>query len=1008
MRQTVGIHAAEHSCVAGHDKIVLRDIVFDESRAIEHGKAIAQIAQGVVHAGQSVGGVRVKGLISTGGLVVDLHIADTRGGGAAGPDILVVGLNGVGGPSVDRVPGTCHLQEATVLLALSTGKAGTKLQSVLDLLAGHGHQAGHVAKGADGLAGLEAPGASLHIGADAAAVHNGDITVELLDLVEVGVDAVGHEVAEVGLAGADAALAGGGIVDVEFGIAHCDLLAQHIVHCADQWAEAKDGVIPAPYALEEGEQIIDQYLEPVIFHNVNGPDIGVTTCGVIVKDGLYFKDLDNSGELAPYKDWRLSPEQLAEDMVKHLRLDQQAGLVLNTLFNSPVVPTRAEATNAEGKLELGKIYKHHNPGEKPMPGPLPGMTVSIDDSHVLEKHIAAGVYRGDMRCEAGMVALYHNAGTQMLEYEACKGGVAIPYSLHTNPINIGYPDSLGIGAAVIGDGNTDMVYEMAQTDRKMMKAEGLNIMYGPQVDVTSDPRWPRTSGTYGERPDVTSDIAEALVKGYQDGDNGLNEGSVVLTIKHFPGDAPSENGFEPHVPIGQWRIYRTPGSMEKYHLPPFQRAFDHKVSSIMPDYSRIATDGRAVPQTYRGEVTSTEEVPSAYSKELITDLARNKMGFDGYVNSDSGITTVQIYGVENLTEPERYAKAISAGTDVIGGNTDPENIVKAVEDGLLPKADLDRASYNRLLSLFRTKRVDNPYLDPDKADQARVDNFDGAKKKAYEANQKAVVLVKNHEKLLPLAKSQKVCIVTFKGVDSGFAQMAQAMGAGLGNTDEDAALRKTLTEAFEKKGYTVVATPEEADVLYLHVWPISNGLVFNQYAMPVIEMGEIVTDERERNKSQKKTGNKVTVVTLKDVEKIKELADAIHARGGKVVGTCVVCNPWLLDKLEPYCDALTIQYTVSAVALNNALNAQVDVISGDFAPTGKLSLTMVSDPAVIAITEQEIDGVVREICASPNDVPGYDKDQYIDPAILANVKGGSYAYCDADGNYYRSGFGLNY
>ena len=864
---------------------------------------------------------------------------------------------------------------------------------------------------------------------------------------------------------------------------------------ADQWAEAKDGVIPAPYALEEGEQIIDQYLEPVIFHNVNGPDIGVTTCGVIVKDGLYFKDLDNSGELAPYKDWRLSPEQRAEDMVKHLRLDQQAGLVLNTLFNSPVVPTRAEATNAEGKLELGKIYKHHNPGEKPMPGPLPGMTVSIDDSHVLEKHIAAGVYRGDMRCEAGMVALYHNAGTQMLEYEACKGGVAIPYSLHTNaegklelgkiykhhnpgekpmpgplpgmtvsiddshvlekhiaagvyrgdmrceagmvalyhnagtqmleyeackggvaipyslhtnPINIGYPDSLGIGAAVIGDGNTDMVYEMAQTDRKMMKAEGLNIMYGPQVDVTSDPRWPRTSGTYGERPDVTSDIAEALVKGYQDGDNGLNEGSVVLTIKHFPGDAPSENGFEPHVPIGQWRIYRTPGSMEKYHLPPFQRAFDHKVSSIMPDYSRIATDGRAVPQTYRGEITSTEEVPSAYSKELITDLARNKMGFDGYVNSDSGITTVQIYGVENLTEPERYAKAISAGTDVIGGNTDPENIVKAVEDGLLPKADLDRASYNRLLSLFRTKRVDNPYLDPDKADQARVDNFDGAKKKAYEANQKAVVLVKNHEKLLPLAKSQKVCIVTFKGVDSGFAQMAQAMGAGLGNTDEDAALRKTLTEAFEKKGYTVVATPEEADVLYLHVWPISNGLVFNQYAMPVIEMGEIVTDERERNKSQKKTGNKVTVVTLKDVEKIKELADAIHARGGKVVGTCVVCNPWLLDKLEPYCDALTIQYTVSAVALNNALNAQVDVISGDFAPTGKLSLTMVSDPAVIAITEQEIDGVVREICASPNDVPGYDKDQYIDPAILANVKGGSYAYCDADGNYYRSGFGLNY
>lgn len=777
---------------------------------------------------------------------------------------------------------------------------------------------------------------------------------------------------------------------------------------AAQWADARDGVIPAPYALEAGESITDRYLEPVIFHNENGPDIGVTTCGVIVRDGLYFKDMDNSGELAPYKDWRLSPEERAKDMVAHLRLDQQAGLVLNTLFNTPVAPTRAEAAGADSKPEFGKIYKHHDPDEKPIPGPLPGMTMSIDDADVLDKHITAGVYRGDMHCEAGMVALYHNAGTQMLEYEACKGGVAIPYSLHTNPINIGYPDSLGIGAAVLGDGNADFVYEMADTDRKMMKAEGLHIMYGPQVDVATDPRWPRTNGTYGERTDVTSDITEALIKGYQNGDDGLNEGSVVLTVKHFPGDAPSENGFEPHVPIGQWRIYRTPGSMEKYHLPPFQRAFDHKASSIMPDYSRIAADGRAVTQTYRGEVTSTEAVPSAYSKELLTDLARNKMGFDGYINSDSGITTVQIYGVEDLTVPQRYAKAISAGTDVIGGNTDPENIIKAVEDGLLPKADLDRASYNRLLSLFRTKRVDNPYLDPDQADQARQDNFDGARKKAYEANQKAVVLVKNHGGVLPLAKEKKVCIVTFKGVDSGFAKMAQAMGAGLGSADADEALRRTLAEAFEKKGYTVVATPEEADVLYLHVWPISNGVVFYQFAMPVIEMGEIVTDEREINKSQKKTGKQVTVTTLKDVEKIRELADAIHARGGKVVGTCVVNNPWLLDKLEPYCDALTIQYTVSTVALNNALNAQVDVISGDFAPTGKLSLTMVSDPAVIAITEQEIDGVVREICASPNDVPGYDKDPYIDPAILAGVRGGSYAYCDADGNYYRSGFGLNY
>ncbi len=145
--------------------------------------------------------------------------------------------------------------------------------------------------------------------------------------------------------------------------------------------------------------------------------------------------------------------------------------------------------------------------------------MNVSDADVLERKLTGGVYRGDMRAEAGMSALYHNLGTQMLEYEACQDGVAIPYSLHTNPINIGYPDFLGIGAAVIGypdflgigaavmgDGNFDLVYEMADTDRKMMKAAGQNIMYGPQVDVATDPRWPRNSGTYGERTDITCAI----------------------------------------------------------------------------------------------------------------------------------------------------------------------------------------------------------------------------------------------------------------------------------------------------------------------------------------------------------------------------------------------------------------------------------------------------------------------------------------------------------------------
>ena len=770
----------------------------------------------------------------------------------------------------------------------------------------------------------------------------------------------------------------------------------------------KDGYIPAPYVLEEGEHINDFYLEPVLFRNENGPTIGVTTCGVIVKDGLFFKDMDNDGVLSPYEDWRLDNETRAKDMVAHLPLKQQAGLVLNTLWNTPMSMTREGAKDENGNIVPSKVFKRYDPSEPIPKGILPGLDNRVDDGQVLEQKLTAGVYRGEMRAEAGMAALYHNLGTQYVEYEACQGGVAIPYSLHTNPINIGYPDFLGMGAACMGDGNFDMVYQMAETDRKMMSACGLNIMYGPQVDVSTDPRWPRNSGTYGERPEITAGITRELVRGYQDGEDGLKKGSIVLTVKHFPGDGPAENGFEPHLPIGQWRLYPTEGSMEKYHLPPFQAAFDMKASAIMPDYSRVGTDGRSKPQYYRGKLTSTEQVGSTYSKELITDLARDTMGFTGYVNSDSGITTTQIYGVENLSVPERYAKAISAGTDVIGGNYDAENIVKAVEEGYLPKADLDRANYRRLLAMFQQGRVDNPYLDPDEADRVRAENFEGAKKAAYKACQKEVVLAKNHGGALPMVKGKKVFIAVFSGEDAG-AALAQMMGAGVAGEDDNEKLRTQLAELLKAKGYEIVDTPEECDYAYLHVWPKQNNIVFIQRSMPVLELVDgMMHEEREVNKSQKKTGNKISISTLRGVGQIPGIAETVHAHGGKVIATTVVCNPWILDKLEPYCDGLTFQYTVSPVAMGNALGAQMDVLSGEYNPTGKMSLTMVSSPEVIAITEKEIDGVTREICVSPNDVPGYDKDQYIDPEILKHVKGGSYAYCDADGNYYRSGFGLRY
>ncbi len=264
--------------------------------------------------------------------------------------------------------------------------------------------------------------------------------------------------------------------------------------------------------------------------------------------------------------------------------------------------------------------------------------------------------------------------------------------------------------------------------------------------------------------------------------------------------------------------------------------------------------------------------------------------------------------------------------------------------------------------------------------------------------------MKNHEGALPLAANAgtKLYIASFTA------------------SGEDEDMIASLTELFTAQGFEVVDKADEAEVAYFYVQPKGTTSTNGTAAEGVLSLVEdYEVDERELSgegafgqgvtASQKKTGEKIEVTTLADVKKLAKAADTVHANGGKVVATIVCTSPWILTNLEPYCDALLAQYTTSAASLPNALSAQLDVITGAYNPTGKLAVTMVSSEDVIALTETTLeDGTVAEICASPNDVPGYDKDQYIDPAVLANVNGGSYAYYDADGNYYLSGFGLSY
>ncbi len=742
--------------------------------------------------------------------------------------------------------------------------------------------------------------------------------------------------------------------------------------------------IAAPYTLGDGQSIEDTVLTPVFYENADGPTIGVTVVGVIVQDGKYFRDSNNNQKLDAFEDWRLDAATRAADTVSKLTVRQQAGLVFNTLMANPAAATAADAVDENGNVIFAKVFPYMEGG----PRTYGAQTYYYDEISV-DALVNGGLRAGVMRAnpDASVATWYNNALAQVCEYTAvATEQVSIPWTVISNPIGNGYPGSLGMAAAVMGDvangGDYSLVFNFADQDRQIWNAKGIDAMYGPQIDLLTDPRWNRNSGTYGEVPEVVAGIVTALVTGYQTGADGTQDGDVSLNIKHFPGDGAAENGFESHNAIGQWRLYPTEGSLEKYQLVGFQAAVDANSGGIMPGYSRPTTDARSAKQVVKGVEINAPALGNAYNKEIMTTLLRDVMGFKGYINSDSGIVSTQNFGAEDMTLAQRYAAIIAAGTDVVGSTFDIDAVLEAVDTGLLAKEDLDRASINRLTSMISMGRFENPYRDTDEA-IATVDALSAdIGTAAREAQQKSVVLMKNSDAVLPLTDtSAKVYVGYF--------------GAPNRDGSDPAA---SLKAEFASRGFVLVDDYNEANIAFLAVSPVLN----NSQQMAVIDLVEdLEVPERSFPDSQALTGETTFSTTVPDIGKVPKIAEAVHANGGKVLASIEISNPWILTNLEPYCDSL-----IGIFGTNTA--AQLDVLTGVCNPTGKLPVTMVACNEVIAVNEQDIDGVVYEVCVSPNDVPGFAKDEYMSADVLALSPSGSYAYMDTDGNVYSAWFGLSY
>lgn len=742
------------------------------------------------------------------------------------------------------------------------------------------------------------------------------------------------------------------------------------------------------------------------FHRVQNQDgaaVSTVSRALLNQDGLTFKDIDGSGTVSTVNDWRRPAAERAAAYVKQLSMHEKIAQLFVADWRMAKYPaTGPMAVKVENPVydETGILDETECDTETIFGKQhIIGTTQMLKDAfyrHVILRANATPTDLADWINQVNAVCeeCDHYIPMSATSNSRNENGEIVFGMNDAFGVLATWPGTLGIAAAVKGTGRIDIIDKFADTVRREWNACGMRKGYMYMADTVTDPRWQRTYGTFGEDPKLICEIMRHLIPGIQGKPKGVAKDGVAVTTKHFPGGGARENGFDPHYAAGQWNVYATEGSLENYHLPPFQVALDCGTSSIMPYYSKPAAAKSAPQKDPAGNVIDLEPYGFAYNKYFIDTILRKQMGFTGYINSDSGITRNMAWGVEMLDGAERVGFAVNhAGVDIISGIFDVEAAQEAydrahngyyethpVPEGftadqlVLTDEALDRAVSRTLTEMFEIGMVDDPYRDPEEAEAmvARQADWDEAAK----VHRESVVLLKN-DGTLPLTADKL----------AGKKVYAEAFHKDTRLSEQSTAKLRGLLESV-----TLTEDPADADYALLFLTPQS-GAYFNAtpgYLELDLCEGKTVHNVDEDGRPVAETHEETTVTGM---GRIAEIAAAVHAHGGKVISNLNVTLAWQPGNLESLSDALTAGFDTYP-------EATLDVMLGRFAPVGKLPLTMPRGDEVLAVNAEGV-------CISPNDVPGFDKDQYM-PDSLKDENGKAYAYRDAAGNYYEYGFGLQY
>ena len=444
-------------------------------------------------------------------------------------------------------------------------------------------------------------------------------------------------------------------------------------------------------------------------------------------DGRLFRDLNHNGKLDVYEDVTQSTSARVQDILAQMTLAEKAGMMF---INGAEV-------NADGSIEK-------DPNAQGFGAMLPTAKEGIDNLKMTHFNI------WQIPPDPAALAKWNNN----LQLHAETTRLGIPITIASDPRhhfseNIFSIEATGFtqfcetpGLAALDD--EALVEQFADVVRQEYLAVGIREALHPQIDLATEPRWPRISGGFSSDAHLTARMASAYIKGLQG--PSLREGVACMT-KHFPGGGPQKEGLDPHFEFQQGQIY--PGKKFDYHLIPFEAAFAAGTAAIMPYY------GIPTGQT-------DEDVAMAFNKTIITDLLRNQYEYDGLVCTDWGLITditigqtewaARAWGVEHLSEAERVLKVIDAGVDQFGGESRPDLVLQLVDNGKLSEQRIDVSIKRLLEQKFELGLFDNPFVDV-----AEVPNIVGKKEFqefGAKTQQQAMTLLKNQDNVLPLAQGE--------------------------------------------------------------------------------------------------------------------------------------------------------------------------------------------------------------------------------------------------------------